>query len=572
MYTVRSNTKENVGSLFWEEYKRLHRTAITPSPFYSYEFLQILFDEYESSQIISVYDENNNMIGAFCLRKVDKHKAVFLNDGHSDHNPFIIANSLSIQEQQRVINSIVSALPSKYALSLTNIPDWNCHLKWFLTLLRQDNWHVIKTDGWDCPTVVYKKSASVNLEDYFNKLFNKSRLNNYHNRLRKLPAYEYEILNNTEFELWEWICEYCNNHEERWNVTETPSQYIWPNQRELILRKARAWHSAGQLVRFAIKVNQRRIVTVLCYKQGSVRLIYGLPSYSTEYSNYHPGAVLLSCIGKWAGQNGYREVDFGVGSEEYKYRYVHDDQKLFRVYASKTLVDFVLLKGWLEKTIRERRLLIDLWNKWVNQGYRKVINRQLINLQRIRHSICLLSSDPIFHIKRILKTRISSNVVYYKCNRDVKLNQKYTCYNIVSPDLSLILQFTNDNPGFTPTSRAKYIRRYHIGEIPYAIIDNEKIVQLSWVSAEIEDTVKERANGTDDKKIFKIYDCYTAINHRGKGYYAAVLSFIINKYIDEAALIIYTDEWNIPPQKGISKAGFIRFGIRKGETDSWKAI
>ena len=570
MFSVQLDSGKSISSEFWKKYEILYGKTITQSPFYSSVFLKTLINDSDNSKLlfISAYDEEGNMIGALFLREDGKNRVVFFNDGHSDHNPFIIASTLSIQDQKQIINDIVSVFPNYQIFYLTNIPVWHNHLDWLMESLKNNNWYTVSTSSWDCPCVVYIESKSVSNEEFFQKKFNKPRLNNYHNRLKKMAGYEYEVYDSNDFELEKWISEYCDNHEERWNVTDTPSRYRFTFQRDLIYKKAKAWHSAGQLVRFSIKVNSRRIATVLCYKQGRDRLIYGLPSFSPEYNNLQPGAVLVSCIGKWAGQNGYSVLDFGVGSEKYKFRYANENQILYRVFASKKRYSSILVRGWVEKRVRMDDKLNKLWSYWNDGGYRKYKNMQEIGLQRLKTSLSLIVSNPIYHIKRVIKTKISPKVIYYIIEKEAdKSFNKLIKFDIVQPKLSSILQFMNDNPGFTPKSRTAYIRRYYNnGTTPFAVIGSDgRILQLSWVSDEIEEHVSKAISTSDDKTILKIYDCITTVSHRGKGLYPAVLRYIVNKKVSNAVLVIYTDDWNIPSQRGIIKAGFREIGILNGK-------
>jgi hypothetical protein len=65
-----------------------------------------------------------------------------------------------------------------------------------------------------------------------------------------MSGYQFEIFNNNDNDLENWIEEYCDNHEERWNMTDTPSKYSSIKERKLIYRKTKALHLEGLLVRF----------------------------------------------------------------------------------------------------------------------------------------------------------------------------------------------------------------------------------------------------------------------------------------------------------------------------------
>jgi hypothetical protein len=558
-----------IDSLFWRKYKILWERLINPSPFYSPSFLKILLEHHNDSIIIYVEDEKRNIIGVLFLRNI-KNKLIFLNNEHSDHNPFIISNNLNVLNQKLILDSFISVIPNKFSIYLTNIPLWNSQLKWFIESLRKNKFNVIDSVGWIAPCVEFENSEVKSTKDFFYKIFNKSRTNNYHNRLKKMTGYQFEVFDNDDTDLEGWIEEYCDNHEERWNQTETPSKYSLSNERKLIYEKAKALHLEGLLLRFSIKVNYRRIATVICYRQGFERLIYGLPSFSTEFNHLQPGTILLSSIGKWVGENGYKIFDFGLGSEKYKLRYANKDQELYRIFASRSSFSILLIRGFLEQKIRASKNLNNLWENWYNRKIRKYINKQKINVYRLKISFNLFRTAPLFHTKRIIRTRSRPLIFYYKLNKEKNIIYENEKYDIVNPSLSSILEFTKNNPSLNLKSRSNYIKRFHSkNQIAYAILKNNKIVQLSWVSNEVEENVRTHANIMPESKVIKIYDCITDINHRRKGFYFTMLYEITKKHFDKD-IIIYHDDWNTPSQKTILQLGFIQFGIRKGYTNKWK--
>jgi hypothetical protein len=76
------------------------------------------------------------MIGALFLRN-NNNKLIFLNDEHSDHNPFVISKNLNILNQKLVLDNMISIIPNRFSFYLTNIPTWNSHLKWFIDSLKK---------------------------------------------------------------------------------------------------------------------------------------------------------------------------------------------------------------------------------------------------------------------------------------------------------------------------------------------------------------------------------------------------------------------------------------------------
>ena len=576
MFSVILKNKDEVTHEFWMQYSKLWLDVQFQSPFYSPSFIKLLFNRDREVKIICAFDKKDQLVFVFFLKLIKKNRLILLSNNHADHNPFIFSKKLSSNQKQIILTKLTSLFPKNYDLYLNNIPKWSNSLDLFVNSLKINKFYFIKIPAALSPSVKYVSCDSISKSLFFKKKFTKRRTNNYHNRLKKLQNYQFEIFNNDNLDLRKWIEDYCDNHEERWNLTDTPSRYSNTEERDLLHDKSNAWHNENQLVRFSIKVYDRRIASVICYKQNSDRLIYGLPSYSTEYDKLQPGTILVSEIGKWLGENNFSIFDFGLGSEKYKFRYSNDDQKLYRLYITQNPFSFFLLKGFLENIIRTNNILIQFWQKILNSKIRKLSHLLKLLSERLIVSLNLLKTNPKFHITRIYKTILFKKTVYFKINKSnidfLKLHSKSNRYssNIITPTLKMILNFINNNPSLNLKSRSVYIKRfYNKNIIPYAIIEDNKILQLSWVSFSVEKDVREKASFEEEAKVIKIFDCITDIDNRRKGLYKEMLSYIINTYFQSSEIIIYADDWNIPSINAILNVGFVKFGIKHIKNDNW---
>lgn len=552
---------EQSNDSFWRAYNKLFNKSEHKSPFYAENFLRTLVNEINFKAFFLVAEsKEEEFLLVLPLRYFPKYIG-FMAEGHSDHNPVLIDKSLD-DETASVACSELLKLAGNKNIYFKNVPPWGKSLSALSFASKTINRKLISFESWDCPTVEHDESGGLTSQEFFHKQFNKSRLRTYHNKIKALPQYELLIEEDLGNDIEGWVNEFCYNHEYRWNKTETPSQYQNILNRQLLLAKIKAHHTDATAVRFTISVENRRIAMVLCLKQGE-RLIYGLPSFAPDYDYTHPGSVMVTIIGKWAGENGYTILDFGVGGEEYKFRFATHNRKVFRVYLPVSEFSVFSFKALFDKAIKEKELLQKLWSKFVLGFYRTKFKNSVSTFKTsLKKKIILQKEDNLYIVRKLVrKLKGKKEYFYLKYHSDAKVETNYTIRKLSFYET---LDFLDKEISLTLAQRVSYIERYSAGKcVPYGIIDENKVIQISWIRKSNENDLLPKNECTEH---YIIYDCFTAVAYRGKGLYPLMLKYLTSLFTPGTCFIIYTDDWNVASQRGILKAGFLPFAEKNSDT------
>ncbi len=120
---------------------------------------------------------------------------------------------------------------------------------------------------------------------------------------------------------------FFQQHIERRATTPYPSQFEDQEQRTYYRNLTQDVGPTGWLRFTVLQWDQRPIAYHfgLCYLG---RYLYGIPSFDVELARHSPGEVLLRQLLLAAIDEGADSFDFGIGDEDYKYRFATDDVQL----------------------------------------------------------------------------------------------------------------------------------------------------------------------------------------------------------------------------------------------------
>lgn len=568
--------KNSLDDQFWIKYSELWNNAIYKSSFYGPNFLKQLIEVNTNSPLFLIaVDKSDNFIASMALKSVNGvHQ--FLSTGQSDHNPLIFHKTVEdIEQQQNLVSMMVGML--KGNIFLKNLPTWTDDVQLIQQASKVAKLHYLGFPAWKCPMVEYTFDQEKTVNDFFKDIFKKSRLQTYFNKIKRMDDFKFEIEDKETADLRTWADEFCFNHEMRWDGTPTPSMFISKFQRDLFYKKLVGWHRDGVCYRFTISAEGRKLAMVVGLTEGK-RLIYCLPSYAMDYEDTHAASVLVSQMGLWVGENGYNVFDFGVGTEDYKFRYSNTVKDVYRVYITSSTFSIFYLKGLFDRFIRLNKKAETLWEKYGLGFFRGNVGKIKTNLKvKISIQIKDTKQDLLSFPKKLLRKFKPVNEYYYLSDsvKSPIINEDGFEYRKLS--LYETLDFLQSEIPMTPTTRERYINDFvKKKRIPYGLFVNNDIVQVSWLKiADDTDIPKGLQVNNNSGKLLVILDCYTALKHRGKGYYGKVLNYLRTLGVDsDEKFIIYTDYWNKASQKGIEKAGFIKVAekIRNNNNVEWKTV
>ncbi len=161
-----------------------------------------------------------------------------------------------------------------------------------------------------------------------------------------MPGFAFKVVED-DSDLEDWVEDYCNAHELRWNLTSTPSKYRSEEQRRRMLAVMRAWGREGVSIRFSLEAEGRRIAFVAGLVARD-RLIYYFVCYAPSHAAFSPMLVLIRRMVLWMGQRGFTTLDFGVGGEPYKRRFADTDEPLWRAAAAPHVLSSTYARGVIE--------------------------------------------------------------------------------------------------------------------------------------------------------------------------------------------------------------------------------
>ncbi len=120
---------------------------------------------------------------------------------------------------------------------------------------------------------------------------------------------------------------FFEQHVNRRAGTAQPSIFTNAIQRDYYRRLTEEIAPTGWLRFSRLDVDDRPVAFHygLCYHG---RYLYGIPSFDIGYSRYGPGEVLLRQLLLAAIAEGAQRFDFGIGDEQYKYRFATDVMQL----------------------------------------------------------------------------------------------------------------------------------------------------------------------------------------------------------------------------------------------------
>lgn len=148
-----------------------------------------------------------------------------------------------------------------------------------------------------------------------------------------------------------WLDAFFEQHKARRALTESPSQFHDPAQRNFYARLVRELAPQGWLRFEVVLFNGDPIAFHLGFEYRGCFLWYK-PTFDARHASRSPGEVLVKFLLEDAIKRRLREFDFTVGSEPFKYRFANEIRHVDRVIAFFSPFDY-----W------RHRLMRGLWRR-----------------------------------------------------------------------------------------------------------------------------------------------------------------------------------------------------------------
>jgi CelD/BcsL family acetyltransferase involved in cellulose biosynthesis len=125
--------------------------------------------------------------------------------------------------------------------------------------------------------------------------------------------------------------EFFDVHDEKWLSQGQPGRFRDPKERQHFEAILRSMWQRGAMI------------TALRCAEVNVSFAFGFfsdgwvqwyrPTYRTEYENFSPGKIHIALMLELACQNGWKGIDFLLGTEGYKYQWSDERLEVFDIYS-----------------------------------------------------------------------------------------------------------------------------------------------------------------------------------------------------------------------------------------------
>lgn len=341
---------------FWEDYSHLWENSVEKSPFQAPRLLQYFAKTISDPIATYKFYIGSKLKGVALFHKKGKAYG-FLSDIKTDHNSFVIHKNCTHLEVAAFFDYLHENIhKEKWVLVLNNQPMWLPYMDVFVKSGYSSRLFWLSGKSSVCPMLVQPTPEAL-----YEKL-SKSRNNRYKlNRLQREYEVAFEALT-TDEGLEDWVNDFCETHIRRWADTKTPSKYLNPERRVLLLNCLKAWQQEGVLTRFALKANGKRIAFVIGLTQKTT-LIYHALTHHPDYNKHSPSLALVIFLGEWMKKHGFNVLDFGDGNESYKYNFANEEGQLNSIFIGpKSNLSFVLRSKFIA-AVRDNPTLIRLYRE-----------------------------------------------------------------------------------------------------------------------------------------------------------------------------------------------------------------
>jgi hypothetical protein len=339
---------------FWENFAELWQNSLDRSPFKSPHILRYFAGATKDKTTVFQCFENAQLRGVVFLKE-NAGVYTFLSDLKTDVNFFVLDRKLSREEQKQFFEGFLQTVKREsWMVILNNQPAWAGYMPIFEEAGKNSDLFWLNISYSVCPFIEAETPEAL-----FEQVNSSRELRYRMNKLKKQENAEFEVLTDgTELELW--VKEFCEAHVLRWADTSTPSAFRDPARRQFLFDCLKAWNADNLLVRFAVKVEQRRIGFVVGLLEEH-SLIHHSTTFHPDYWKFSPGKALILFMTQWMKDHNMRILDFGDGNEPYKYDVANQEHVLNRIFISgKSKITFMMKAGMI-KFIRNNQKAYNLY-------------------------------------------------------------------------------------------------------------------------------------------------------------------------------------------------------------------
>jgi CelD/BcsL family acetyltransferase involved in cellulose biosynthesis len=538
-------------------------SAASPNPFAAPAFLQAMAARHAEAGATPVFAVGRSSEGAavavWPLLLGARGELGFLQRGFDDQCGPLASAGVEAGDLAEGLRVAIQESGAR-GLHLHNVLGHDAGLEAAREALRQLGWHASAFPAWVNPVVTVDQPG----EALRKAVSGHKRVRGYANRMAREPGFAFEADEHGEG-LDAWARAFADMHDWRWSETPTPSAYTSPRRRDELRRTLQAWHEDGVLVRFTLRTERGPAAMVAGLRAGD-RLVYYQVCVSPGAEELRAGHVMLHHIGLWMSARPFRTLDFGAGDEEYKRRYTNAEWPLWRVFGAAGATAWTYLRGRVEAEIRRQEPLGKAW-AWARDEVRApALTRARWLRTRLRIGSAVYPRLPARSVYGLIQSRLGhEREIFYwarggggEPGPDVVELGPYDALRLQEGEEGAVL----------PHDRASTYALAYKGGRAFGVADGGEVLHVSWLTPAPAALLPPGLPAFEGRA-WMISRCVTARRARGKGLYPRTLAALIRMVAAQDVVLIYTHDWNVASQRGITKAGFQPLAVRvraEGET------
>ena len=365
--------------------------------------------------------------------------------------------------------------------------------------------------------------------------------------------------------------EFFRAHVARFLYTGRISNLVRPERRQFLAELARLLSVPGWLCFSRINAGVRTISWNYGFKFDRSWFWYQ-PTFINDLEKYSPGFVLLSrLIEEAAVTPSLSAVDMGLGAEGYKERFANATRRTMYVTLHRSL-----LRHW-KQIARDRIAAAITASPGLEKSVRALVIR--INALSLRRKQSGIAATAAWALHRAVRALWSGEEVFFfeaapvEFSASPEFQLQPITYEILA---ETAIQYHDDSQTQASLLRAAARLRSSSAQ-GYALVDAAgRILHLAWVAPFAGFFLAELQHTLDcpDPARVMLFDCWTPVSLRGRGYYADAIQRIAQLQRTEGKRPwIFSAATNTQSRNGILKAGFrLQYSLVRRTRFGWHSI
>jgi CelD/BcsL family acetyltransferase involved in cellulose biosynthesis len=541
-----------------------------PQVFYTYEWALAVQFAYRASLhplVFLAYDEQNHLCGVAALATISSGKqACFFCATTADYCDF-----LSLPERRETfVAAVLDDLQHSNIrdIKLANLPADSATLPALRHAAGSRGYHCFSRTGYVC--------AQVSLGSLQRRGENKPVLPRKKMLRRFLNAMGREApVQLQHARSWEQaqavLPEFIQAHVARFLATGRISNLASNERRVFLAQVAKLLSERGWFALTTMTAGKKNFAWNYGFQFRGTWFWYQ-PTFDSDFEKYSPGFCLLAKVIEEAVETPkLQTVDLGLGAEDYKDRFANSTRETLHV----TLTDSAARH--IQEMARYRSAAIMKIHPQVEATVRSIRSK----LQRVKAD---LARKPVSEIFTRTANRLrayfwlETEVIFYQLHGEQHpQSEERSLLPLDLYQLALAVPFYLDDEQTLAYLLRAAVRCRSTDASGFVMVDRDGTpLHFAWVTAFQEfflSQLNDHVSGASQQAVM-LFDCWTPLAMRGRGYYAQAVSLVATHAVaEDKEPWIFSAATNTSSVRGLEKAGFLRHhSLSRRRILGWQTI